>query len=44
MANFTYQARNAAGQSIGGDTEAADQQAAAMALMERGLMVISLRP
>jgi len=43
MPNFTYQARNAAGQSVGGDTEAADQQAAAMALMDRGLMVVSLR-
>jgi type IV pilus assembly protein PilC len=43
MANFTYRARNAAGQSVDGDIEAVDQQAAATQLMERGLMVISLR-
>ena len=44
MANFTYQARDASGKPIGGDIEAADQQAAAASLMDRGLMVISLRP
>jgi type IV pilus assembly protein PilC len=43
MANFTYQARDTSGKPIGGDIEAADQQAAAASLMDRGLMVISLR-
>src|SRR6266446_2446002 len=44
MANFTYQARDTSGKPVGGDIEAADQQAAAASLMDRGLMVISLRP
>jgi type IV pilus assembly protein PilC len=43
MSNFTYQARDLAGRSVTGDTEAVDQQTAAMSLMDRGLMVISLR-
>src|SRR6267154_106969 len=43
MANFTYQARDTSGQPKGGDIEAADQQAAAAMLMDRGLMVISIR-
>jgi type IV pilus assembly protein PilC len=43
MPNFTYQARDPSGQPIGGDIEAADVQAAATSLMDRGLMVISLR-
>src|ERR1700720_3246096 len=43
MANFTYQARDPPGQPKGGDLEAADQQAAASMLMDRGLMVISIR-
>src|SRR6266850_4057342 len=43
MANFTYQARDASGKPIGGDIEASDQQGAAASLMDRGLMVISLR-
>ena len=43
MASFTYQARNVAGQPVGGDIEALDQQTAATQLMDRGLMVISLR-
>ena len=44
MANFTYQARDTSGKPVGGDIEATDQQAAAASLMDRGLMVISLRP
>ena len=43
MANFTYQARNVAGGTVDGDIEAVDQQTAATQLMDRGLMVISLR-
>src|SRR5579862_1045724 len=43
MPNFTYQARDTSGRPIGGDIEAADQQAASVALMDRGLMVLSLR-
>jgi type IV pilus assembly protein PilC len=43
MASFTYQARNVAGEVVGGDIEALDQQAAATQLMDRGLMVVSLR-
>ena len=43
MANFTYQARDTSGKPKGGDIEAADQQAAAAMLMDRGLMVISIR-
>jgi type IV pilus assembly protein PilC len=44
MPNFTYQARDPSGRPAGGDIEAADVQAAAASLMDRGLMVISLRP
>src|SRR5271167_3117353 len=43
MANFTYQARDTSGKPKGGDIEAEDQQAAAQMLMDRGLMVISIR-
>jgi type IV pilus assembly protein PilC len=43
MANFTYQARDTSGKPKGGDIEAQDQQAAASMLMDRGLMVISIR-
>ncbi|HVM60729.1 MAG TPA: type II secretion system F family protein [Verrucomicrobiae bacterium] len=43
MASFIYQARDASGRPINGDLEAVDQQAAAAALMDRGLMVISIR-
>ena len=43
MANFTYQARDTSGKPKGGDIEAEDQQAAAQMLMDRGLMVISMR-
>jgi type IV pilus assembly protein PilC len=43
MANFTYQARTVAGKPVDGDIEALDQQTAATQLMDRGLMVISLR-
>ena len=43
MANFTYQARDTSGKPKGGDIEAGDQQAAASMLMDRGLMVISIR-
>jgi type IV pilus assembly protein PilC len=44
MANFTYHARDAAGKSIGGDIESLDQQTAATQLMDRGLMVVTMRP
>ncbi len=44
MASFTYQARDASGRPIHGDVEALDIQAAASSLMDRGLMVISIRP
>ena len=43
MASFTYQARTVAGKPVGGEIEALDQQTAATQLMDRGLMVISLR-
>jgi type IV pilus assembly protein PilC len=43
MANFTYQARDTSGKPKGGDIEAENQQAAASLLMDRGLMVISIR-
>ena len=43
MANFTYQARDTSGKPKGGDIEAEDQQAASTLLMDRGLMVISIR-
>ena len=43
MANFTYQARDTSGNPKGGDIEAEDQQAASSLLMDRGLMVISIR-
>jgi type IV pilus assembly protein PilC len=43
MANFTYQARDTSGKPKGGDIEAEDQQAAASMLMDRGLMVITIR-
>jgi type IV pilus assembly protein PilC len=43
MASFTYQARDTSGRPVNGDLEAADPQAAASALMDRGLMVISIR-
>src|SRR5882724_9386333 len=44
MATFTYQARDTSGKAKGGDIEAEDQQAAAQMLMDRGLMVISMKP
>ena len=44
MASFRYQARNSAGETVDGEIEASDQQTAATQLMDRGLMVISLRP
>src|SRR5215467_12514054 len=44
MALFTYQARDTSGKPKGGDIEAPDQQAAAQMLMDRGFMVISMRP
>jgi len=43
MASFTYQARTVAGKPIVGEIEALDPQAAATQLMDRGLMVVSLR-
>jgi type IV pilus assembly protein PilC len=44
MPSFTYQARDTSGQAITADIEAVDMQAAGAMLMDRGLMVISLRP
>jgi type IV pilus assembly protein PilC len=44
MPSFTYQARDPSGQAITADIDAADLQAAGAMLMDRGLMVISLRP
>lgn len=44
MPSFTYQARDLSGQAISADIEAVDLQAAGAMLMDRGLMVISLRP
>lgn len=44
MANFDYQARDGSGKSVGGQIEAPDLQSAAAALVDRGLMVVSLRP
>ena len=43
MASFIYQARDASGRPINGDIEAVDTQAAASSLIDRGLMVISIR-
>jgi type IV pilus assembly protein PilC len=43
MASFLYQARDASGRLISSNIEAADTQAAASLLMDRGLMVISIR-
>jgi type IV pilus assembly protein PilC len=43
MASFTYQARDPAGKSVAGDIEALDEQTAATQLMDRGLMVVTLR-
>jgi type IV pilus assembly protein PilC len=43
MMTFDYQARDASGKTVGGQIEAADQQAAAAALMQRNLMVVSLK-
>jgi type IV pilus assembly protein PilC len=43
MASFIYQARDASGRPIKGDIEAVDTQAAALSLMDRGLMVVSIR-
>src|SRR5580700_8223555 len=44
MASFTYQARDPSGQAMTADIEATDLQTAGAMLMDRGLMVISLRP
>jgi type IV pilus assembly protein PilC len=43
MASFIYQARDTSGRPVDGGIEAADPQAAASALMDRGLMVITIR-
>ncbi len=43
MANFSYRARDATGKLINGQIEAADEQAASLALMNRNLMVVALR-
>ena len=44
MATFTYRARNSSGKLISGDVEAPDQQTAANTLIDRSLMVVSLKP
>jgi type IV pilus assembly protein PilC len=43
MMTFDYQARDASGKTVGGQIEAADQQSAAGALMQRNLMVVALK-
>lgn len=43
MAVFHYQARDGTGKVVAGEIEAADQQQAATALMDRNLMVVSLK-
>ncbi len=43
MASFIYQARDTSGRPVDGGIDAADPQAAASTLMDRGLMVISIR-
>src|SRR5258706_7863342 len=43
MAAFQYQARDAAGKQVSGNVDAGDQAAAAAILMDRGLMVISMK-
>ena len=43
MASFTYQARDPSGRSLNGEIEALDEQTAATQLMDRGLMVVTLR-
>lgn len=44
MPTFQYQARDSSGKSVNGEIEAQDQQAAAGALIDRQLMVVSLKP
>ena len=44
MLAFQYQARDASGKTVSGEIEAADQQSAAVALLDRQLMVVSLSP
>ncbi|HUJ12133.1 MAG TPA: type II secretion system F family protein [Verrucomicrobiae bacterium] len=43
MASFIYQARDPSGRSISGDVEALDEHTAATQLMDRGLMVVTMR-
>ncbi len=43
MATFTYRARDASGKNVSGQIDATDQQAAALALMSRDLMVTALQ-
>jgi len=43
MPVFDYQARNASGKLVSGHVDAADEQAASASLMDRSLMVVSLR-
>ncbi len=44
MLAFQYQARDASGKTVSGEIEAADQQSAAVSLLDRQLMVVSLSP
>ena len=43
MPVFDYQARNASGKLVSGQVDAANEQAASASLMDRSLMVVSLR-
>lgn len=43
MATFTYRARDGSGKNVSGQIDAVDQQAAALALMSRDLMVTGLQ-
>src|SRR5271168_2858581 len=43
MPTFQYQARDSSGKSVSGEIDAQDQQAAAGALIDRQLMVVSLK-
>ena len=44
MLTFSYQARDTSGQLVTGDVEAPDQPTAANTLLNRNLMVVSLKP
>jgi type IV pilus assembly protein PilC len=43
MPTFSYQARDASGKIVNGEVESPDQQAAAASLIDRNMMVVSIR-